>query len=193
VTWAKGIDRDGRPVVIPGTDPTPEGNNVCPGVTGATNYMSPSYSPQTGLLYVTAREQCDTYYSSPQAHREGGLFFGSTNFAIPGEEAWGALRALDARTGELRWEFRYVSPPMSGTLATAGGLVFAGNAEGHLIAFDARTGKDLWHVQTGASIDAAPISYALDDRQYIAIPAGGGLFVFALPERVATRSAAGRN
>ena len=65
-TWAKEIGPDGRPAVLPGTDPTPEGTYICPSIDGATNWMSPSYSPQTGLFYVAAREERQTYFSAPQ-------------------------------------------------------------------------------------------------------------------------------
>jgi alcohol dehydrogenase (cytochrome c) len=182
VTWAKEIGKDGRPVLIPGTDPTPDGNNVCPGLGGATNWMSPALSPQTGLLYVTVREQCDTYYSAPQAFREGRIFFGSTFHGVPGEEPWGALRALDPATGALRWEFKTFRPSMSGVLATAGGLVFTGDGDGYVMAIDARSGRLAWKMHAGAGVSAAPISYAVDGRQHVAIAAGAALFSFALPE-----------
>jgi alcohol dehydrogenase (cytochrome c) len=183
-TWAKEIRPDGRPVVLPGSDPTPDGNYVCPGLSGATNWMSPSYNPQTGLFYVAAREQCDIYFSSEQPFREGVFFFGSAFQPAADEKQWGALRALDPRTGELKWEFKYFSAPWAGTLSTAGGLVFAGDMEGYILAVDARTGKDLWHFQTGAPIYASPMTYWLDGKQYVAIPAGSALITFTLPDPV---------
>ncbi len=183
VTWAKGIGPDGRPVVLPGTDPTPEGNNVCPGLGGATNWMSPSMSPLTGLFYVTVREQCDTFYTAPQPFREGRIFFGSAFHAVPGEQPWGALRALDPATGEQRWELKTFRPSMSGTLATAGGLVFTGDADGYLMALDARTGRLLWKMHAGGAVTAAPVSYSVDGRQHVAVAAGGALFSFSLPEQ----------
>lgn len=182
VTWAKEIGPDGRAVVLPGTAPTEEGNYVCPGMAGATNWMSPSYHPQTGLFYVTVREQCDRYYGAAQPYREGHLFFGSAPQTQPGDKEWGALRTLDPRTGEMKWEFRYYSAPMAGTLSTAGGLVFAGDREGYIMAFDAPTGKELWHLQTGAGIAASPMSYAVDGRQSIVIPSGSALFALGLPK-----------
>jgi PQQ-dependent dehydrogenase (methanol/ethanol family) len=181
VTWAKGVDANGRPIVLPGTDPTPDGNNVCPGVQGATNWMSPSHSPQTGLFYVTAREQCDTYYSAPQMYREGRLFFGSTNHAVPGQNAWGALRALDPTTGEMKWEFKMFRPSSAGTLATAGGVVFTGDRDGYIMAVDAASGKLLWKINVGGRVNATPITYSLDGRQYVAIAAGSAIFSFGLP------------
>jgi alcohol dehydrogenase (cytochrome c) len=181
VTWAKEIAPDGRPIVLPGTDPTPEGTTVCPGVAGGTNWMSPSYSPETGLFYVTAREQCDTYYSAPQVYREGRLFFGSTNHAVPGEQRWGALRAIDPTTGDVKWEFKMFRPSMSGTLATAGGLVFTGDREGYFMAVDARNGKPLWKIHLGGPVAAGPVTYSLDGRQYVAIASGSTVFAFGLP------------
>jgi alcohol dehydrogenase (cytochrome c) len=182
VNWAKEIGPDGRPVVVPGTDPTPEGTDVCPGVAGATNFMSPAYSPQTGLLYVATREQCDRLFASLQAYRPGGIFWGSAFMGIPGEKEWGALRALDPETGTRKWEFRYQSPPWGGALATSGGLVFAGDMEGYVMALDAATGKLLWRTATGGAVFASPMSYAVEGRQFVALAAGGALFAFALPE-----------
>ncbi len=181
-TWAKEIGPDGRPVVLSGTDPTPEGNAVCPGIGGATNFMSPSYSPQTRLFYLAAREQCDKVTTATQPYREGHLYWGSGFRPVPGEKDWGAVRALDPGTGAIKWEFKYYSAPWAGVLSTAGGVVFAGDMEGNLIALDARTGKHLWHFQTGSSIYASPMTYSVDGRQYVVIPAGSALFAFALPE-----------
>ncbi len=183
VTWAKEIAPDGRPVVLPGTEPTAEGNYVCPGLGGATNWMSPSFNPQTGLFYVSVREQCDKFFASPQPFRPGHIYFGSANQSSPGEKEWGALRTLDPVTGERKWEFKYYSAPMAGTLSTAGGLVFSGDNEGYLMAFDARTGKLLWNLGTGASIAAAPMTYSADGKQYVVIAAGGALFALALPDQ----------
>ena len=180
ITWAKEIGPDGRPVVLPGTDPTPEGNYVCPGLSGGTNWMSPSYNPQTGLFYVAAREQCNLFFSSPQPYREGVLYWGSTYQPVSDEKEWGALRALDPRTGKIKWEFKYYSAPRAGTLSTAGGLVFAGDMEGYLIAVDAQAGKELWHFQTGSPLFASPMTYSLDGMQYVTIPSGSALFTFAL-------------
>jgi len=187
VTWAKEIGPDGRPVMLPGTDPTPEGNYQCPGLNGGTNWMSPSYNPQTGLCYVTAMEQCHKYFSSPQSYRDGHYFFGSAFQPQPGEKGWGALRAIDPRTGEIKWEFKHYSMAWGGTLSTAGGLVFTGDTEGYSMAFDAKTGKVLWHVQTGAPVYAAPMTYALDGKQYVVLPAGSALFAAALPDRAVAK------
>ncbi len=194
VTWAREIGPDGRPVLLPGTDPTPEGTRVCPGAIGATNWWSPSYSPQTGLLYVAAREECDIFKSASSApkFREGHIFWGSTYGPVSDEKDWGALRALDPRTGEIKWEFKYYSAPNAGVVSTAGGLVFAGDNEGNLIALDARTGKDLWHFQTGAAIYGSPMTFALGGKQYVVIPAGSALFAFALPESELAKETSGK-
>ena len=94
------------------------------------------------------------------------------------------MLALDALTGEMKWEFKYYSAPWAGVLSTAGGLVFSADMEGYLIALDAKTGKSLWNFQTGNAIFASPITYALSGKQYVVIPAGTALFAFALLEPV---------
>ena len=179
VTWASGIDPDGRPRVLPDTAPTPEGNYQCPGIGGAANWMAPSYNPDTGLLYVVYLEECTTYYTSKQEMQEGHFFMGST-FQVPEEETWGGVKALDPKTGNIQWEFKFHSPSWAGTLSTAGGLVFVGNAEGYFMALDAKTGKVLWRFQTGGPIYTAPITYESDGTQYLAISGGSSLYTFSL-------------
>lgn len=183
VTWAKEIAADGRPVEAPGSEPTKEGVRVCPGALGATNWFSPSYNPHTKLLYVASSVECDTFSAAPQKYHEGHDFIGSIYVPAKGEKTSGAMRAIDPLTGQRKWEFPYFSPPWGGALSTESGLVFAGDSEGNFIAFDAQTGKDLWHIQLGAAIYSSPITYTVAGRQYLAIPAGGALFAFAVPEK----------
>ena len=181
VSWSSGKDAEGRPVADKSASPTPEGNRVCPGAAGSTNWMSPTYSPQTRLFYVTAREQCDIFSTAPQPFEEGHAYYGSAYF--PNEDAepfWGALRALDPASGKLKWEFAHPSPTWSGVLSTAGGLVFTGDNEGNFVALDAASGKVLWHFQCGGTVFAAPMAYAIDGREYVAIAAGSALFTFTL-------------
>jgi alcohol dehydrogenase (cytochrome c) len=182
VSWSSSKDDIGRPVLDKKGSPTPEGNRVCPGAAGATNWMSPTYDPQTKLFYVTAREQCDIFATAPQPFEAGHAYYGSAYF--PNDEAepfWGALRALDPATGLIKWEWKHTSPTWSGVLSTAGGLVFTGDAEGNFMALEAATGKVLWHFQCGASVFASPMTYAIDGKQYVGIAAGSTLFAFGLP------------
>jgi len=182
VSWSTSKDATGRPVPDKAGSPTPEGNRVCPGALGATNWMSPTYDPQTKLFYVTAREQCDIFATAPQPYEAGHAYYGSAYF--PNDETqpfWGALRALDPATGKLKWEWKHTSPTWAGVLSTAGGLVFTGDAEGNFIALEAASGKVLWHFQCGASVFASPMSFAIDGKQYVAVAAGSALFAFGLP------------
>jgi len=181
-TWSNSKDGEGRPISLKEASPTPEGNRVCPGAAGATNWMSPTYDPQTKLFYVTAREQCDIFSTAPQPYEEGHAYYGSAYF--PNDDTapfWGALRAIDPDTGKIKWEWKHPSPTWSGVLSTAGGLVFTGDAEGNFIALDAVSGKALWHFQCGASVYSSPMSFAVDGKQYVAVAAGSALFAFALP------------
>jgi alcohol dehydrogenase (cytochrome c) len=186
-TWAKAIGPDGRPQVLPASEPTPQGVEVCPGAIGATNFMSPAYSPDTRLFYVNAREQCDVFTTGPQPFHAGRPYLGSSYNMRVDEKDWGALRAIDPATGAIRWEFRHHSAPWAGVLATAGNLVISGDIEGNLIAVDARTGKHLWHFQTGSAIYAAPVTYEVRGRQYFAIASGSALLTFALPQQPAAQ------
>jgi alcohol dehydrogenase (cytochrome c) len=179
-TWAKGLDDHGRPIPNPTAAPSAEGATVYPDDDGAANWYSPSYSPQTGLFYQNAREKGATYYLTEAPYLPGRQFLGASRRSLPGVEPWGALRALNALTGEKKWEFRLTTPPWSGILSTAGGLVFSGDMEGNFFALDAVDGSLLWRLQTGGSIWAAPITYSSEGRQYVAVAAGSAIVVCGL-------------
>ncbi len=179
-TWAKELDEDGHPIRLPNTFPTVEGTEVYPGVAGATNWFSPSYSPPTNLLYVAVRERGDIFFKGEVEYKPGSLFTAGGNRRIPG--GYGAIRALQPETGHLRWKFRLHSPPWAGVLSTAGGLVFGGSEEGDFFALDASTGKSLWNFQTGGEITANPITYLSNGKQHVVIAAGQALLAFALDQ-----------
>src|SRR5262245_14876258 len=126
--------------------------------------MSPSYSPQTGLFYVAAREQCDIVFSQPQQFVPGRFYFGSSNEPVPSEKDWGTLRAIDPRSGEIKWEYKYYSAPWGGALSTAGGWSSPAIRTVTLLRLMPGTGKDLWHFQTGSPIFASPMTYALNGK-----------------------------
>ena len=116
-TWADGIDAKGRPLVRPGTEPSEEGTLVWPSLQGATNWFSPSYSPKTGLFYVPVREMSAYYYKGEAEYEAGSYYTGGGERALRGDQASGAVRALDASTGEQRWEWKLLTPPWSGVMS----------------------------------------------------------------------------
>ncbi len=179
-TWAKGLDDRGRPVRVPNMGPTEQGVKVYPEAAGAGNWYSPSFSPKTGLLYVAVREKGGLYYKGEAEYKAGSLFNGGGVRDIPGEKGYGVIRAITPPTGQIRWEYKIFSPPWAGVLSTAGGLVFAGTNEGDFLALDASTGKSLWRFQTGGTVQANPISYLSDGKQYVAIAAGNAILAFAV-------------
>jgi alcohol dehydrogenase (cytochrome c) len=186
LTWARGVLPDGRPDVIPGTNPTPEGKLVCPANVGATNWFSPSYSPQTHLFYVMAIEACDLYISSARTSGKGECNGGTGVDRPRSNTGQFVLRAIHLESGTIQWEIPLASgedgyiSSMPGTLATAGNLVFFGDDAGYLAAADARTGKLLWSFYTGQMITASPMTYGVGGRQYISMASGTDIFAFAL-------------
>jgi alcohol dehydrogenase (cytochrome c) len=184
-TWAKEIGTDGRPVILPGYVPDEKGSLTCPDVTGATNFWPASYDPAQHLFFVNAREVCATYYAWKQEYVPGERYTGGAGQRATGPDmrAWGALRAIDPTTGERKWEFPYISPSTSGVLTTASGLAFTGDAEGNFLAVDSHTGKLLWHFQMGSALHGtSPITYMLDGRQHVLVPAGTTLTAWALSD-----------
>ena len=185
-TWATEIDADGRPVLLPGNIPDEEGEITCPDLTGGTNFWPPSFDPVTGVFFVNARESCMTYYAWNQEYIPGQRFTGGAGERIrddPNMPLYGALRALNPATGERLWEFRYPDPSTSGLLTTASGLIFSGDIDGNLLALDSRSGELLWRYQMGSPMHGtSPITYMLDGRQHVLVPAGTTLTAWALPE-----------
>ena len=178
-TWAKGLDAKGRPILIPGKEPSDSGTLVWPSLQGSTNWFPPSFSPRTGLFYVSVREMGSYYYKREAEYTPGTPFMGGGERALESDDAYGAIRALDLTTGKVRWEFRHHSPPWSGVMSTAGGLVFGASNEGWFFALDAAKGTPLWRFQTGGLINSAPISFAVDGKQHVAIASNHAIVVFA--------------
>src|SRR5207237_2391279 len=197
VNWASGLGAKGRPIQTP----QPEGVPTYPGVQGATNWYSPSYSPRTGLFYVSAWEDYGSVFvKEAQNYEEGRRFVGGRPASpfpggqnVPGLKrgpinVWteaaghGAVIALDPRTGEKKWKFPMTDVTDSGILTTATDLLFTGGREGYFHALDARTGALLWKASLGAQIVSGPITYEVDGRQYVTAISGLSLCVFGLRE-----------
>ena len=174
LTWATGIDANGRPILNPAAKPSMGGTVTCPAVRGATNWYSTAYNPATKLFYVMAVEDCNLY-------RQAGSWF--VPYSDPANPPVKLLRALDIETGKVVWEVPQVGAPesnYSGVLSTAGGLLFYGESGGTFAAADAATGKTLWYFPTGQAWKASPMTYIVNGRQYVAIAAGGNILAFAL-------------
>jgi acido-empty-quinoprotein group A len=177
-TWAKGIDSRGRPITKQESAPSPDGALVEPGSDGSTNWMAPSFDPQTGLFYVNARRIFSIFYLTATGKPEG--------WAGRDRNLWSSstLRALDYRTGKVVWNHEIGNGESSaGILTTAGHLLFSADNSGNLLALDPATGKTLWHLNAGGSLQASPMTYELDGRQYLILPVQDVLYAFALPAR----------
>jgi len=184
-TWANEIGKDGRPVLLSGHDPTPDGTETCPDWYGGTNFMSPSFDAGGRTFFVTVRETCARFIQRPPASavNVGDRTMGGTVAPVTGYKAWGALRAIDPITVTKKWEIRYEGAGWAGVLATAGGIVFSGDHDGNFFAADSKTGEKLFQYQTGSAIFAPPTTFMIGDRQYVAIASGANLTSFALPRR----------
>jgi PQQ-dependent dehydrogenase (methanol/ethanol family) len=183
ITWASGIGPDGRPKLLPGNEPTEEGQLVCPSVAGAANWPSSAFSPATGLFYMFAEESCNIYTKNSQWWEAGKSFYGGgTRRAGADTPAGKSLKAIDIQTGKVRWEIPDVGGGIlgSGLMATAGGLLFYGDDNGAFIAADASNGKLLWHFNTSQTWKAGPMTYLADGEQYVGVAAGSMVLAFTL-------------
>jgi alcohol dehydrogenase (cytochrome c) len=183
--WTTGFDPKGRPIPAPGIVPTKEGTLVYPGNQGGTNWYPPSYSPTTGLFYIPTWENSSTTYikgEEPPEFHEGQTFAGL--FPRPGargEDAYGAVRAIDPKTGEKKWDYRQNAVSTeAGILTTASNVLFSGSRDGSFYALDARDGKLLWQTNLGPSVAAGPMTYMVNGKQHVSIQVGSALFTFGL-------------
>jgi alcohol dehydrogenase (cytochrome c) len=182
VTWASGLTKEGRPIVVANMEPTPQGRRVCPSLEGASNWYSAAFSPRTGLFYVQTNDKCGMFTRVDQVWEPGKSFMGGTFSAAP-EPAQRVLRAIDIQTGKVAWELPQFGAVDSwgGVLATAADIVFFADDSGAFAAADARSGKRLWSFQTSQVWKASPMTYVFDNRQIVAVASGPNILAFGLP------------
>ena len=174
------------------TLPTPTGARMLPGANGGVEWSPMAFNPGTRYSYALNLHQPMTYQFEPSKYPNGKLWLGGAFKNAVGEEQWGNVTAVNVDTGKIAWQTKTDQPMIGGALATAGNLVFAGEGNGWFNAYDAKTGKVLWRFQCGAGVNAPPVSYAVNGKQYVAVAAGGNsqlnfkrgnsVFVFALPD-----------
>jgi alcohol dehydrogenase (cytochrome c) len=182
LNWASGIDEKGRPIRTE-VKPTEGGSRVCPGMVGATNWFSPAFNPDTSMLYFVALESCDIYLLKPREFRPGQTYYSTGVRHSEGDFNQKILLAYALGGDKPSWRYVQAGEGHSagGVLTTASGLVFFGDDAHSFEAVEAQTGKPLWHFNTGQTIVASPMSYAVNSRQYVAIAAGSDVFSFTLP------------
>ena len=199
VNWASGLDAKGRPIPTP----QPPGQPTWPGNQGGTNWYSPSFSPRTGLMYVSAWEGYASIFRKEPAEYVPGRNFagGGSNplTPVPGAPGirigrttpinnWtdavghGTVMAIDPLSGQKKWTFPQYDVTDSGILTTASDVLFTGGREGYFYALDARSGAELWKASLGGQIVNGPMTYAVDGKQYVAVISGPSLVVFGLRE-----------
>jgi alcohol dehydrogenase (cytochrome c) len=182
LNWATGIDAQGRPIRT-GVQPSEGGTRTCPGFSGATNWFSPSYNPLTGLFYFLADEDCSVYLLKPQTFSEGRTYYSTGARHNSADHEQKILLAYSLEGDKPAWRYAQAGSEHSsaGVMSTAGGVLFFGDNAQSFEAVDCREGKPLWHFNTGQTIHASPMSYAVHGKQYVAVAAGNDIFSFALP------------
>ena len=176
--WSEGVDTHGQPRPKKDKEPTPDGVLVSPGSDGATNWLAPSYDPDTSLFYLNARRLWSVFYMTAEGKPEG--------WAGRDRNLWAQslLEAIDPKTGNVRWHHEIGDGEgAAGILTTAGKLLFTADNSDNLLALDPETGKTLWHVPVGGRMQASPMTYELNGRQYLLTPVQNVILAWALPEK----------
>ena len=192
LNWTPGLDpKTGRPlnydpnsdvqVYRPGSHGSRanvNGDRLCPSVLGGKNWEPSAYNPELGLLFVTAKEGCNYIVTKQQDDfvDQGGAVKPRERFAggqpnTP-ERLFGSLKAIDPATGETKLAAKLDYPTYGGVLATAGNLIFVGLPDGTLAAYDAKTLKEAWSINLGTGINAPPVTYSVNGKQYVAVLVG---------------------
>jgi alcohol dehydrogenase (cytochrome c) len=180
LNWTKGVNAKGQPIPNPAKVPTPDGSLVSPSSNGATNWPAPSFNPQTGLFYVGTSRSYSMFYLTDKDERPEGWAGLDNTVGNYGN----ALLAIDYRTGKVVWRHDWFGGNgIVSNLSTAGNLLFTSN-QLNFVAFQAATGKILWHTSLMASPSAGPITYMLDGKQYVLVAAGDSLYCFTLNQTV---------
>src|SRR5215510_12509287 len=191
VNWMSGFDAKGKPIRAVQT--STEGIKVYPGNQGGTNWYNPAFSPRTNLFYIPTWEETSSIFSKREQEYKAGVNYAGGGFTADvgltatntytrteDEGYYGSIKAIDPKTGDMKWVFKMSQVTDSGVLTTATNLVFAGGREGYFFALDARDGKLLWKSMLGGQISNGPLTYAVNGKQYVSVAAGNGLFTFAL-------------
>ena len=174
VNWAKGIDKDGRPIPDPDKEPARDGRLVAPNESGGTNYRSPSFDARTGLFLVSAHDGYGIYFFKPE---HGAYGWAGADYGVAGR---GFLRAIDYQTGTIKWSHALGDgPSAAGVLTTDSGLTFTGDVPGNVMALRTSDGETLWHSTIGR-VGNSPITYQFDGRQFVVVGGGSSLYAFAL-------------
>ncbi len=176
--WSSGLDDRGQPIGKKEKEPKPDGTLVNPGSDGSTNWMAPSFDPDTGLFYVSARRQYSVFYLTATGKPEG--------WAGRDRSVWvnSVLEAIDYQTGKIRWSHELGDGSgTAGILTTAGKVLFTADNEGNLLALDPSTGKTLWHTYGGGRMTSSPSTWQLDGRQYVLTGIDGVLYAWTLPTK----------
>ena len=203
LNWAT-LDENGRPVVNELAKPTEEPDfRVCPSNLGGMNgAWTGAFNPDLKLAYIPSVESCQYYQKGITVFQKGQSFMGGTPIPVDVQNgvAHGHVSAIDVNTGEVKWRYMDADPMMGGVLSLASGVVFTGNQEGFALALDAATGDLLWRFRMGGGMRSQPVAYRAEGKSYVAIgsgnfttfvafaggpvaiPEGGHLFVFALPD-----------
>jgi len=202
VNWATGIDmKTGAPIEAPGNAKRPglkrKASDVCPNLIGAKNWMPMSYDVDTGLVYIPTINLCMDMEGVQEEYKRGQFYLG-VNFDLgkvgPGGHM-GGVKAWDPVKQKQVWFNKENLPYTGGLLSTAGGVVFHGDLKGWFHGLDAKTGKSLWKFNAGSGITAAPMTYTLDGKQYVAVVSGRTLsipaFFGALGEKMVDASPEG--
>lgn len=185
ITWAKGIDENGRPIYNEENRPgNPAGAAdgakgevvfASPSFLGGKNWMPMAFSQKTGLFYVPSNEWGMDIWNEPITYKKGAAYLGAGFTIKPNyEDHIGSLKAIDPATGEWKWEYKNDAPLWGGVMTTAGGLVFLGTPEGEFKALDDETGAELFSFQTGSGIVGQPVTWDMDGEQYVAVVSGWG-------------------
>jgi alcohol dehydrogenase (cytochrome c) len=168
------------------TQPTEEGVRMLPGANGGVEWSPGALNLETRMVYYVNLHQPMTYTVEKQewepptaeprpghAQAQGRLWLGGAFSAIPGEDQWGNVSAVNVDTAEIVWQARTEDPMIGGALTTAGNLVFAGEGNGNFNAYNAVSGQKLWSFQAGAGVNSAPMAFEVDGKLHIAVAAGG--------------------
>jgi alcohol dehydrogenase (cytochrome c) len=173
--WSLGFDAKGQPIPNPKKMPQLDGALVTPNQAGAANWPPPSFSPATGLFYVSAARAWSIWYIYDPSDNPQG--WGGTD---RGGYSQSMIQAMDYKTGKVRWSHVWEGGARSGLLSTAGNVLFAGGPSNDIVALNATTGDALWHAGLNASVSNGPITYDLDGRQYVIAGAGDTLWAFVM-------------